>query len=158
MHRRGRDLRSRTNYILVTDCRQLQNVVVWDARHNTYHYLVLGFFRGPSPSAHLQYFRKCKCLPIKLLTTPDGVDRLFYELWGGMTNPHRLERLHQAWIFPETCRLIDTRIVALRNRYHQDSRALSCTIRASIQEERLRRAAEAGSTVEFLLTSYPPLI
>ena len=100
MHRRGRELRSQTNYILVTDCRLLQNVAVRDARHNTYHYLVLGFLRGSVPAAHLQYLRKRNCFPIKLPTTPDGVDRLFYELRGGMTNPHRLEHLHQARISP----------------------------------------------------------
>ena len=116
MHWGGRELRSRTNYILGTDCRLLQNVAVGDARHNTYHYLVLVFLRGPAPAAHLQYLRKRKHFPIKPPTTLDRVYCLFYELRGGITNPPRLEHLHQAWKLPETWCLIDARIVARWNR------------------------------------------
>ena len=46
VRRGGREVRSWTNYILDTDGCLLQNVVVWDARHNTYHYLVLGCLHG----------------------------------------------------------------------------------------------------------------
>ena len=41
MLRRGHGVRFRTNYILGSDHHLLQNVVVRDIGHNTYHYLVL---------------------------------------------------------------------------------------------------------------------
>ena len=42
MYQGGREVRSRTEYILGTDRRLFQNVAVRDARKNTDHYLVLG--------------------------------------------------------------------------------------------------------------------
>ena len=42
MIREGREVRSRTDYILGTDRRLFGNVSVWDPRHNSDHYMVLG--------------------------------------------------------------------------------------------------------------------
>ena len=39
----GREMRSRTDYILGTDRRLFWNVSVRDPRHNTDHHMVLGF-------------------------------------------------------------------------------------------------------------------
>ena len=52
MHRSVREVRSRTDYILVTDSRLFQNIGFWDARHNTDHYLVLGCLCGAAPATH----------------------------------------------------------------------------------------------------------
>ena len=52
MHRGGREVRSRTDYILGIDSRLFQNVVVRDARHNKDHYLVLGCLRGAAPTTY----------------------------------------------------------------------------------------------------------
>ena len=46
MKRQGQVVRSRTDYILGTDRRLLQNVAVRDPRHNTDHYMVLGCLPG----------------------------------------------------------------------------------------------------------------
>ena len=35
----GREVRSRTEYILGTDRHLFSNMSVWDSRHNLYHYL-----------------------------------------------------------------------------------------------------------------------
>ena len=44
---RGHQLvRSQTNYLLGTERYLYQNVSEWDARHNSYHYIVLGCLRG----------------------------------------------------------------------------------------------------------------
>ena len=40
--RKGREVRSRTDYILGTDRRLLRNVAVRDPQHNSDHYMVLG--------------------------------------------------------------------------------------------------------------------
>ena len=50
MVRVGREVRSRTDYILVTDRRLFWNVYVWYPRHNSDRYLILGCLR----SAHLR--------------------------------------------------------------------------------------------------------
>ena len=52
MHWGGREVRSRTDYILGTDNHLFQNVAVLDARHNTDHYLVLGCLCGSAPAIH----------------------------------------------------------------------------------------------------------
>ena len=52
MERGGREVRSRTNYILGTDSCLLQNVAVRDTRNNTDHYTVLGCLCGSAPAAH----------------------------------------------------------------------------------------------------------
>ena len=46
MRRQGQVVRYRTDYILGTDRRLLQNVTVRDTRHNTDHYMVLGCLPG----------------------------------------------------------------------------------------------------------------
>ena len=56
--RGGREIRSRTDYILGTDRRLIQNMAVRDARHNIYQYLVLGCICGtrlPHTHATLGY-------------------------------------------------------------------------------------------------------
>ena len=114
----------------------LQNVAVRDARPNTDHYLVLGCFRRAASDTHLCYLRKQTCLPIRPPKTPDGVDRLFSELRGGITKLPWWERPCKEWISPKTWHLIDTRIAA---RWHkvgaqQISRTLRRKIKASLQE------------------------
>ena len=80
MLRRGRELCSRTNYILGTDHLLLQNVTVRYARPNTDHYLVLGCLHIAAPDAHSLYLWKHTGFPSRPPKTPYGVDRLFYEL------------------------------------------------------------------------------
>ena len=83
MLRGVREVRSRTDYIRVTDCRLLRNVAVQDKRHNTDHYLVLGCLHSATPAAHSQYFGERKFFPMKPSATPVGVNRLFAKIWGG---------------------------------------------------------------------------
>ena len=55
MVRQGRVVQSRTYYILVSDRRIFQNVVLRDLRHNSDHIMVIGFLRGSPPREHLCY-------------------------------------------------------------------------------------------------------
>ena len=46
---KGREVRSRTDYILGTERRLFRNVAVWDPRHNLDHYMVLGCLPSAPP-------------------------------------------------------------------------------------------------------------
>ena len=46
MIREGREVRSWTDYTLGTDFRIFGNVSVWDPRHKSDHYMVMGCQRG----------------------------------------------------------------------------------------------------------------
>ena len=107
---RGREVQSWTDYIMVTDRRLIHNMLVWDAWHNTYNYLVLGFLRRSTPTKHLQYLVRQRIFPIYLKKAPGGVDRMFSEIWWGIPKPPHLDLPHQVWISPETRSLIDTSI------------------------------------------------
>ena len=89
-----------------------------------------------------------------------GFGRLFVELRGSIPNPSRREQSRQVWISPETWKLINTRVVACRSRDGKQGsvQMLIRQIKAKLRGERRRRAAEAGSVVESLLDSDPPLI
>ena len=83
---------------------------------------------------------------------------MFAELQRAIPRPPWRERHRQSWISPETWSLIDTRIEAHRRKNQRISWSLSRTIKAWIQEDRRRRAAEEGSAVESLLAYDLPLI
>ena len=55
MLRKGREVRSRTDYILGTDHRLFGNVSVRDPRHNSDHYMVLGCLHSASLTDHKRY-------------------------------------------------------------------------------------------------------
>ena len=64
------------------------------------------------------------------------------------------------WISPETWRLIYTMIPEhwSRDSEQRHIRAISQQIKASLQDDRQRRSAEAGYADEYLLATEPPLI
>ena len=80
MHRGVQEVRSQTDYILVTDIRLLQNTAVQDARQNTDHYLVLGCLHGDTPTAHSRYQGKRTRLPIRPLANLDKAYHMFSKL------------------------------------------------------------------------------
>ena len=50
MHQGGQEVRSQTDYILVTDNCMFHNVEVRDAQHKTDHYLVMGCLCRAAPA------------------------------------------------------------------------------------------------------------
>ena len=158
MGRGGREVRSWTDYILGTDRCLLQNIAVRDAQHNTDHCLVLVFLCRAATTLQLRYLGKCTCFPVNLRSTLYGIDRLFAEIREAVTKPPWWERLRQEWTSPETWRLIYARIAKLWIRDQRNSRGIIYRIKVILQEDRRQRAAEAGSAVEYLLTSDPPFI
>ena len=151
-------MRSRTDYILGSDSRLFQNVAVWDTRHNTHHYLVLGCLHRSGLTAHSHYLGKRTRFSIRPPAPLDKVDRMFSKLRGAIPKTPRRERHRQAWISPDTWSLIGTRTAACRQGDQRNARYLTRPIKKSLQEDRRRRAAEAGSGVKALLASNPPLI
>ena len=97
---RVREVRSRTNYILGTNCRLLQNVAVQDSRQNTYHYLFLGCLRRAAPDTHSQYLVECKRFPLNPPITLGGVNRLLLDLLEGNPKQPWQELPFHAWISP----------------------------------------------------------
>ena len=72
--RGGREVHYQTEYIMGTYRCMFQNAAVLDAWYKTYHYLVLGYLRKTTPTAHSQDLKKRTRFPTKPLMTPDGVD------------------------------------------------------------------------------------
>ena len=64
MVREGKVVRSRTDYILGTDRRIFWNVSVWNPRHNTDHYIVLGYLRSAPEREYTKYLMGRKQLPL----------------------------------------------------------------------------------------------
>ena len=87
MHRGVQEVRSCTGYILGTESRLFQNVVVRDARHNTDHYLVLGCLRGAAPAARLRSLGNLTRFPIRPMAYLDKAYRMFSELWRAIPRP-----------------------------------------------------------------------
>ena len=46
MYRKGREVRSRTDYLQRKDCHMFYKISDWDSQHNSNHYMVSGFLRG----------------------------------------------------------------------------------------------------------------
>ena len=57
MVREGRVIRSRTDYLLGTNRSLFRNVAVRDPRHNSDHYMVVGYLRSETAREHAQYIR-----------------------------------------------------------------------------------------------------
>ena len=89
MTRQGREVRSRTDYILGFDRRIFQNVAVWDLGHNSDHYMVMGCLRGASSKEHSNYLRRRKCPPHfpPELQTRTWEDKIFADLRRAVLNP-----------------------------------------------------------------------
>ena len=100
------------NYIMGIDSCLFQNMEVWDSRHNTDLYLVLGRLHRARPAAHLCYLGRRTRFLIRPLEVPDRLDRMLAELLRAIPRPPRRERYSQAWILPDTWSLIDTSISA----------------------------------------------
>ena len=63
MIREGREVRSRTDYILGIDRRLFWNVSVRDPMHNSDHYIVLGCLRSAPLREHAKYLGGLKRPP-----------------------------------------------------------------------------------------------
>ena len=91
MVRVGREVRSRTDYILGTDRCLFRNVTVWDPRHKSDHYLVLGCLPSAPLMEYSKYLGRRKRLPIRPLATLTREDGLFAALRRSVPKPKSRE-------------------------------------------------------------------
>ena len=108
----GAVVRSRTYYILGTDRRLFFNVSVRDPRHNTDHYMVLGYLRSAPKREHIKYLTGSKQLPLRPLSDPTRENSIFATLRRAVPKPHARERRKNGWILEDTWRLVDERVSA----------------------------------------------
>ena len=87
MIRAGREVRSRTDYILRKDRRLFWNVSVRDLRHNSYHYMIMGCLRSSPLREHSRYFGGSKRIPLRPPPTPTREDRIFAALRRAVFKP-----------------------------------------------------------------------
>ena len=107
MVRKGRVVRSRTDYLLGTDISIFRNVSAQDPMHNTDHYMVVGHLRRATKQDHARYIKGRRKMLLKPPTEPTREDELFEALRRAVTKPHKRERHKDAWISEETWRLSD---------------------------------------------------
>ena len=107
--RQGRVVRSRTDYILGSDRLIFQNMALWDPRHNSDHFMVVGCLRRASLREHSRYFGRRTCLPLRPpgRQTRKRADKLFAELRRVVPKPYKHTERHNSWISAETFRLVD---------------------------------------------------
>ena len=160
MFRKGREVRSRTDYILGADIRLFRNVTVRDPRHNLDHYMVLGCLPSALPTEHKQYLGGRKRWPVRPPREPTRTDQLFAALRRAVPRAQPREARRNAWISESTWRLINEIVSARRDpRYGQVyRRLLGKAVQKSLATDRRRRADKAGAEVEALVKAHPPLI
>ena len=134
MVREGGVVRSRTDYILGTCRRLFWNVSVWDPRHNTDHYMILGFLCSAPEREHTKYLTGLKRLPLRPPANPTQEDGIFAALRRDVPKPHARERRNNGWISEETWRLVDKRVSKRQKVRDQTSiRRLSRSITSSLK-------------------------
>ena len=104
MLRKGREVRSRTYYILRTDRRLFGNVSVWDPWHNLDHYMILGCLPSASLMEHKRYLGGRKLWPMRPLTKPTRVDKNFAALRRDVPKAQLRAARRNVWI-SEDCTL-----------------------------------------------------
>ena len=156
----GREVRSRTDYILGTDRRLFRNVAVRDPRHNLEHYMVQGCLPSAPLTEHKRYLGGGKRWPVRLPLKPTRTDQLFAALRRAVPKAQPREARQNSWILEETWRLVNEIVSARQDpRYRQAFKLqLGRAVKKSLAADQKRRAEEAGAEVEALVKADPPLI
>ena len=160
MLRKGREVRSRTYYILGTYSRLFRNVAVRDPRHNSDHYMVLGCLPSAPPTEHKRYLGGRKRWPVRPPRELTRTDQLFAALRRAVPRAQPREARQNSWISESTWRLIDERVSARQDPKYGRAyrRRLGKSVQKSLRKYRRRRADEVGAEVEALVKADPPLI
>ena len=115
MIRVGREVRSRTDYILGTDLCLVWNVSVRDPRHNSDHYMFLGCLRSAPLREHSRYLRGSKRTPLRPPTAPTRKDGIFAALRRDVPKHLAQDAGKNACISEATWILVDERVSARRD-------------------------------------------
>ena len=146
MLRKGREVRSQTDYILGIDRRLFGNVSVRDPRQNSDHYMVLVCLPSTSLTEHKRYLGGRKKWPLRPLTKPTREDEAFASLQRAVPKAKAQEARRNTLISKETWRLVDERVSARQDSEKGQAlnRRLGRAIKASLAADQRRRADEAG--------------
>ena len=98
MIREGREVRYRMDYSLGTDCRLFGNVSGRDTRHNSDHYMVLGFLHSASLKGNVRYLGGRKRLHLRPPNEPTREDRMSGALRRAVLKPRARDARKNAWI------------------------------------------------------------
>ena len=101
MLQKGREVRSRTDYILGTNRRLFGNVSVRDPRNNLDHYMVLGCLPSAPLTEHKQYLGGRKNLPLKPPMEPTREDEVFVAIRRAGPKESVREARENKWILTE---------------------------------------------------------
>ena len=113
--RKGREVRSRTDYILGADRRLFRNVAVQESWHNSDHYMVLGCIPSAPLTETKRYLVGRKRWPVRPPREPTRTDELFAALRRAVPRAQPRKARQNAWISESTWRLIDERVSARRD-------------------------------------------
>ena len=102
MVRGGKAIRSRTDYILGTDCSLFRNVAVRDPHYKSDHYMVVGLLRGGTVREHIRYIVGGRRIPLTPPKRPTREDTIFRDLRRAVPKPQPREQHRNAWISEET--------------------------------------------------------
>ena len=97
-------MRSRTDYFLGSNRKVFQKVAVWDLRHNSNQFMVMGGLCGASLGEHLHNLRLRTCIPLRppRRQTRTQADNIFTELRRTVPNPDKQAARHNSCILEET--------------------------------------------------------
>ena len=149
MLQKGREVRSRTYYIMGTDRCLFRNFSVRDPRHNLDHYMVLGCLTSASLTEHKIYLGGWKKLPLRPPTKPTREDNAFTALRRAVPKAKAREAIRKEWISAETWRLVNERVSALRDPAKDQALIwrLGRAIVVSLKGNRRLQAEEEGKEV-----------
>ena len=114
MVREGKVVWSRTDYLLGTEQSLFRNLSVWDPRHNTDHFMVVGCLRCAPEREHTRYIAGRRKLPLRPPTEPTREDGIFAALRRSVPKPNARDRHKNEWISEEMWRLVEERVSAQR--------------------------------------------
>ena len=114
MVRLGMEVRYQTDYILGMYHILFRNVPVWEPRHNSDYYMILGCLHSATLREHKKYLGRRTRIPLWHPTTPTSVERLVAALWRAIPKQKTREAQKNAWISVDMWRLVNTRVSALR--------------------------------------------
>ena len=97
----GREVWYQTDYILGTDRRLFRNMAVWDPRHNSDRYMVVGCLRISPIREHTEYLRRRTRLPLQPPITSTRENRLLSALRRAIPKPKAQEARNNTWILED---------------------------------------------------------
>ena len=121
--------------------------------------MVLGCLHSFPLREHDRYLGGRKSLPLRPPTALTREDGIFAALRRAVSKPLDREAKKNTLILAATWRLVDERVSSFRDIANDQALIprLGHAIKASFQEDRKRREEEAGSKVETLMGSEPPI-